>query len=75
MNKKIKFKDIEKIDIIGILLLVVLALLYVDLFDVNERFKFPINVIDEPLLILTGIILGYLIAKFRFKRTIKKLLA
>ena len=59
MNKKIKPKDIEKIDIVIILVLIILVLLYIDFLDFNERFGFPINVIDEPLLVLAGIILGY----------------
>ena len=70
---KIKLGDIEKIDIVIVLVLIILALFYTDFLDFNEKFGFPINVIDEPLLVLVGIILGYLIAKFRFKRIIKKL--
>ena len=70
-------KKIEKIDIILFLLLILLSLIYIDFIDINEKLGFPINVIDEPLLILTGIILGYFIAKLRFlgllKRTVKKL--
>ena len=67
-----QLKPIEKLDIILFLILILIFLLYVDFFDLNERFGFPINVLDEPLLVIIGIILGYLIAKFRFLRIIKK---
>ena len=66
-------KNIEKIDIILVIILVISVLIFIDFLDLNERFGFPINIIDEPLLILIGIILGYLIAKFRFLRIIRKL--
>lgn len=65
-------EDIEKIDIILILVFLLALVIIVDISDINEKFGFPINVLDEPLLILIGIILGYLIAKFRFLRIIKK---
>ena len=66
-------KNIEKIDIILVIILVISVLIFIDFLDLNERFGFPLNIIDEPLLILIGIILGYLIAKFRFLRIIKNL--
>lgn len=70
-NKK-ELKNIEKIDIIIVIVLVIAVLLLVDFLDINEKIGFPINILDEPLLILMGIVLGYLIAKFRFLRIIKK---
>ena len=66
-------KNIEKIDIILVVILIISVLIFIDFLDLNERFGFPLNIIDEPLLILIGIILGYLIAKFRFLRIIRKL--
>lgn len=73
MKEKLTFRDIEKIDLIGIAIVLILILLYVDFFDLNEKYGFPINAIDEPLLILMGIILGYILGKFRVKRTVRKL--
>ncbi len=71
---KLTFRDIEKIDLIGIAIVFILILLYVDFFDLNERYGFPINLMDEPLLILMGIILGYILGKFKVKRTLRKLI-
>ena len=71
---KLTFRDIEKIDLICIAIVFILILLYVDFFDLNERYGFPINLIDEPLLILMGIILGYILGKFKVKRTLRKLI-
>lgn len=72
--KGITFKDIEKVDIVVIFIVLLSILFYVDFFDLNERYGFPINVVDEPLLVLIGICIGYLIAKFRFFKLIKKII-
>ena len=73
-KERLTFRDIEKIDLIGIAIVFILILLYVDFFDLNERYGFPINLMDEPLLILMGIILGYILGKFKVKRTLRKLI-
>ncbi len=69
---KKRLNDIEKTDIILLIVFTIAGLIYIDFFDINEKFGFPINVIDEPLLIVMGIVLGYLIAKFKFLRIIRK---
>jgi len=73
-KEKLTFRDIEKIDLIGIVIVFILVLLYMDFFDLNEKYGFPINLLDEPLLIIMGIILGYILGKFRVKRTLRKLI-
>lgn len=73
-KERLTFRDIEKIDLICIAIVFILILLYVDFFDLNERYRFPINLMDEPLLILMGIILGYILGKFKVKRTLRKLI-
>ena len=51
-------KTIEKIDIILFIVLIISVLIFIDFIDINERFRFPINIANEPLLIIMGIILG-----------------
>ncbi len=73
MNKKRKYvRKGRKIDIILMILLVLIGLIFVDIIDINQGKNFPINIIDEPLMILFGFILGYLFAKFRFMKIIKE---
>lgn len=59
-----------KITILLILSALILSLFYIDYIDINERFRFPINIIDEPILLLIGVILGYSLARFRFFKII-----
>ena len=73
-KKQIYLNRNKKVDIILIVILVIIALLLIDFTDINEKFGFPINVMDEPLMILFGGILGYLIAKFSFLRILKRAL-
>lgn len=73
MNKRLRFKDIEKIDVVAVIVIILLLLFYVDFFDLNERYGFPINILDEPLILIIGILLGYLLAKFRLKRIFEKI--
>jgi uncharacterized membrane protein YwzB len=71
-KKEFVLKNSQKATLIMIIALVIIGLLLIDFIDVNEKFGFPISVMDEPLMILFGVILGYLIAKFRFIRILKK---
>jgi len=60
---KIEPKDIKKIYITFILMMILLVFLMMDYMDWNEQFGFPYTFIDEPTMILLGIFIGYLIAK------------
>jgi len=62
----------KKIIIILILIVLLVSLMIIDYSDINEKFGFPINVIDEPLLVVSGVILGYFLAKFKFIKTRKE---
>ena len=72
-RKNFEIKNNYKVDIILGIALILIFLLLTDFLDINERFGFPINVMDEPLMIIFGIILGYLIAKFRFLNILKRI--
>ena len=65
-------KNNYKIDIILIVILIIISLLLIDFLDINEKIRFPISVLDEPLMVVFGAMLGYLVAKFRFLRLMKK---
>lgn len=71
--KKHKLTKFEKIDVVLVLVLVIISLVVSGYFDFNEKLGFPFSVADEPLLIIFGFILGYLVAKFRFLRRIDML--
>lgn len=66
-------REIEEIDILLAIIGIFLLIMYVDYIDINERFGFPVNVLDEPALLVAGIIFGYLLAKFRLLEMLKKL--
>lgn len=70
---KTTLKEIEKVDVILLLIILVLSLLYVDVLDLNEKYNFPINILDEPLILTMGILLGYFLAKLKFKKFLKKI--
>ena len=73
MKKRKDFlRNSAKVNTILFVFLLIVGLLILDFVDINEKLGFPISVLDEPLMILFGVILGYLIAKFRFIRIIKK---
>ncbi len=56
-------KDVKKIYITFILMMILLTFLIMDYTDWNEQFGFPYDIIDEPTMILLGVFIGYLIAK------------
>ena len=72
MTKTYRLDDTSKIDVVLVVVLILVLLLIIDFIDINEAFGFPVNILDEPLLIVFGIILGYLVAKFRFMKIVRK---
>ena len=72
LNSFFCFKRMEKRDYVWVVVLILIGLSLIDFYDFNEKFGFPISAFDEPLLVIFGVILGYLIAKFRYLRIFKK---
>jgi len=62
----------KRVIIILVLIGVIVSLMLIDYSDINEKFGFPINVIDEPILVIVGVLLGYYLAKSKFINAIIK---